>query len=61
VPGLRQRANVTAEIQQLRLPHGNSDLPAGAAWTRWRPPAREINRREVYILTDMQKTFFLGG
>ena len=64
VPGPSDNAaNVTTEIQQLRMPHGNSDLAGGiAALDKMAAaPLGKYQRREVYFLTDMQKTFFQGG
>ena len=56
-------ANVVNEIQQLRLPHGNSDLAGGlAALDKMvTQPLGKYHQREVYILTDLQRTFFQGA
>jgi hypothetical protein len=53
---------VAREIDALRLPHGNSDLPGGLAAVEKMvsQPLGKYNQREVYILTDMQQTFFSG-
>ncbi|MFL5342330.1 MAG: VWA domain-containing protein, partial [Gemmataceae bacterium] len=64
VPGPSDNAvNVVNEIQQLRLPHGNSDLASGlAALDKMvSQPLGKYHQREVYLLTDLQRTFFQGG
>src|SRR5260370_231623 len=64
VPGPSDNApNVATEIQQLRLPKGNSDLGGelAALDKMAAQPLGKYQRREVYILTDLQKTFFQGG
>ncbi len=64
VPGPSDNTgNVVREIEAMRMPHGNSDLPGGlAAIERMAAqPLGKYNQREVYFLTDLQKTFFQGG
>src|SRR5205823_4104344 len=66
VPGPSDNgANVIAEINQLRLPHGNSDFAGGltalAKMTEQPLEKSKYHQREVYVLTDLQKTFFVGG
>jgi hypothetical protein len=64
VPGPSDNsANVGNEIQNLRLPHGNSDLAGALAAIdkMTAQPAGKYNQREVYFLTDLQRTFFQGG
>jgi hypothetical protein len=56
-------AAVAREIDNLRLPHGNSDLAGGLAAVEKMvtQPLGKYNQREVYLLTDMQRTFFAGA
>ncbi len=61
VPGPSDNtANVVREIDGLRLPHGNSDLAGGLAAVEKMigQPLGRYQQREVYILTDLQRTFF---
>src|SRR5262245_51396364 len=53
---------VAREIDALRLPHGNSDLAGGltAVERMVAQPLGKYNQREVFVLTDMQRTFFSG-
>lgn len=63
VPGPSDNAgNVLEEIEQLRLPHGNSDL-AGTLTSVERISAKPLGKyqqREIYLLTDLQQTLFQG-
>lgn len=64
VPGPSDDAGkVTQEIQNLRLPHGSSDLAGGLAVIEKMlgPNAGKYQQREVIVLTDMQRGFFEGG
>lgn len=63
VPGPSDHsANVANEIDQLRMPHGNSDL-AGTLTALDRivsQPLGKYEQREIYLLTDLQRTLFQG-
>jgi uncharacterized membrane protein len=61
VPGPSDNApNVIKELESLRLPHGNSDLAGGLAAVEKivAEPLGKYHQREVYILTDLQRTMF---
>ena len=54
---------VTAEIQALRLPHGNADLGGTIALVEdllRQSPAKFLDR-EVYFLTDLQQATWIGN
>lgn len=53
-------ASVLRELDELRLAHGNSDLAAGldAVERLVTQPLGKYQQREVYLLTDLQRTFF---
>lgn len=53
-------ASVVRELDELRLPHGNSDLVAGLDTIERlvSQPLGKYQHREVYLLTDLQRTFF---
>jgi hypothetical protein len=62
VPEPSDDANkVLAEIAAARLPHGNSDLAAvlNTVENLVRQSPAKFNRREVYFLTDLQKSSWL--
>jgi len=64
VPGPSDNSNnVVHEIDELKLPHGNSDLPGGLVLLdkMVSQPLGKYHQREVYVLTDLQKTFFQGA
>jgi hypothetical protein len=64
VPGPSDNSNnVVHEIDELKLPHGNSDLPGGLALLdkMVSQPLGKYHQREVYVLTDLQLTFFQGA
>jgi SAM-dependent methyltransferase len=54
---------VAAEIQNLRLPHGNADLLAtlNAVEDLLRQSPGKFQEREVYFLTDMQQSTWVTG
>jgi aerotolerance regulator-like protein/VWA domain-containing protein/von Willebrand factor type A domain-containing protein len=61
VPGPSDNSsNFIRELESLRLPHGNSDLASGltAVEKMVTEPLGKYHQREVYILTDLQRTFF---
>src|SRR5579871_356099 len=61
VPGPSDNfANFINELESLRLPHGNSDLAGGltAVEKMVTEPLGKYHQREVYVLTDLQRTFF---
>jgi hypothetical protein len=51
-------AKVAKEIQGLRLPHGNADLPAtlNTVDSLLRASPEKFEQREVYFITDLQKS-----
>jgi hypothetical protein len=53
---------VTAEVQALRLPHGNADLAAtlNTVEDLVRQSPGKFQEREVYFLTDLQKATWLA-
>src|SRR5262245_6873860 len=64
VPGPSDNTgNVIREIESLRMPHANSDLPNGLAAIEKivAQPLGKYHQREVYVLTDLQRTFFQGA
>jgi hypothetical protein len=54
---------VVAEIKKLRLPHGNADLLAtlNAVDNLLRQSPGKFTQREVYFVTDLQKSTWVGG
>jgi hypothetical protein len=54
---------VVAEIKNLRLPHGNADLLAtlNAVEDLLRQSPGKFQEREVYFLTDLQQSTWVGG
>jgi hypothetical protein len=54
---------VVAEIKGLRLPHGNADVLAtlNAVENLLRQSPGKFQEREVYILTDLQQSTWVGG
>ncbi len=54
---------VAAEVRNLRLPHGNADLLATLATVEdlLRQSPGKFQDREVYFLTDLQQSTWVGG
>ena len=54
---------VSEEVQALRLPHGNADLTAtlNAVENMLRQSPGKYEEREVYLLTDMQRSTWTRG